>query len=223
VTDSPSESDVAVAANGAADGTPTTDVATFAQEMAELVGATAWSADHGVARLAVERDGWVAAAVKVRDHGLPFFSWLSAVDWAREVAVGDPVEAPEDLEERFEVICRLSSVHNADAVHLVVDVPKDDPVMPSLTGEFGGAEWHEREAAEMFGIDFSGNPNAGRHLYLPDSFEGHPLLKSYPLLSREVKPWPGTVDVENMPSTENAEAAAQEAAQADEAVEGEDE
>ena len=60
----------------------------------------------------------------------------------------------------------------------------------------------------MFGIDFAGHPDLS-HLYLLDSFIGNPLRKSYPLLSREVKPWPGTVDVEAMPegpSTENPEA-----------------
>ena len=50
----------------------------------------------------------------------------------------------------------------------------------------------------MFGIDFTGNPNL-IHLYLPDRFEGNPLKKSFPLLAREVKPWPGKVDVEGMP------------------------
>ncbi len=50
----------------------------------------------------------------------------------------------------------------------------------------------------MFGIDFVGHPDLS-HLYLPDTFLGHPLRKSFPLLSREVKPWPGTVDVEAMP------------------------
>jgi NADH-quinone oxidoreductase subunit C len=50
----------------------------------------------------------------------------------------------------------------------------------------------------MFGIDFVGHPNLIK-LYLPDGFEGHPLRKSFPLLTREVKPWPGTVDVEGMP------------------------
>jgi NADH-quinone oxidoreductase subunit C len=43
-------------------------------------------------------------------------------------------------------------------------------------------------------------------LYLPDEFQGHPLRKTFPLLSREVKPWPGTVDVEDMPSSMNTEA-----------------
>ncbi|MGB5431515.1 MAG: NADH-quinone oxidoreductase subunit C, partial [Acidimicrobiia bacterium] len=67
---------------------------------------------------------------------------------------------------------------------------------------FGGAEWHERETHDMFGIDFAGNPNLAP-IYLPEGFIGHPLLKSYPLLAREVKPWPGDVDVEDMPEDED--------------------
>ena len=38
-----------------------------------------------------------------------------------------------------------------------------------------------------------------KKLYLPDAYEGNPLLKSFELISREVKPWPGEVDVEGMP------------------------
>ena len=53
-----------------------------------------------------------------------------------------------------------------------------------------------------------------RHLYLPAEFEGHPLRKDFPLLSREIKPWPGLVDVEPMPETEE-EAAAPAAATAE--------
>jgi NADH-quinone oxidoreductase subunit C len=56
----------------------------------------------------------------------------------------------------------------------------------------------------MFGIDFSGHPNLSA-LYLPDAFEGNPLRKSFPLLSREVKPWPGKVDVEGMPEEQSSE------------------
>ena len=50
----------------------------------------------------------------------------------------------------------------------------------------------------MYGVVFDGHPSL-RHLYLPSEFEGHPLRKDYPLLAREVKPWPGLVDVEPMP------------------------
>ena len=92
---------------------------------------------------------------------------------------------------------------------LSTSIGKDDAVVDSISGVYGGADWHEREAAEMFGISFAGHPNLIK-LYLPDSFEGFPLRKTFPLLSREVKPWPGTVDVEGMPgddgpSTENPE------------------
>ena len=64
---------------------------------------------------------------------------------------------------------------------------------------FAGANWHERECWEMFGITFDGHPGL-RHLYLPGEFEGHPLRKDFPLLARLVKPWPGIVDVEPMPA-----------------------
>ena len=60
---------------------------------------------------------------------------------------------------------------------------------------YAGADWHERECWEMYGVVFDGHPSL-RHLYLPAEFEGHPLRKDYPLLARVVKPWPGLVDVE---------------------------
>ena len=50
----------------------------------------------------------------------------------------------------------------------------------------------------MYGFAFDGHPDL-RHLYLPGEFEGYPLRKDFPLLAREVKPWPGIVDVEPMP------------------------
>ena len=90
---------------------------------------------------------------------------------------------------------------NAGAAHFVTELDKTDPAIASLTPSIGGAAWHEREAHDMFGIDFIGNDNL-KPLYLPDDFLGNPLLKSYPLISREVKPWPGEVDVEAMPAEE---------------------
>ena len=50
----------------------------------------------------------------------------------------------------------------------------------------------------MYGVTFADHPNP-RKIYLPAEFEGHPLRKDFPLLAREVKPWPGLVDVEPMP------------------------
>ncbi len=188
MTESPSES-------------PGSRVEALAARIAELVGSSIWSADFETARVYVDRSDWVESIRLVRDEaGLAFFSWLSAVDWSREVAVGDPVADVESLDERYEVMCRLSSVENWEGVQLIAALPKDDAVIDSIIPVFAGAEWHEREAAEMFGIDFRGHPNL-IHLYLPDRFEGNPLRKSFRLLAREVKPWPGAVDVEAMPET----------------------
>ncbi len=180
----------------------------FAAGFAASIGAERWTADNGTVHIFVTKDNWVAAATAGRDDaGLDFFSWLSAVDWAKEVTVGEPAADVDNLEERYEVLCRLSSSTTTDALILSTSLDKDDPVLDSLTSVYSGAEWHERETAEMFGIDFPDHPNL-INLYLPDRFEGHPLRKSYALGAREVKPWPGHVDVEDLPSTENVEAAA---------------
>lgn len=191
-------------AAGAGEEGPAADVAAeLASRAAEAAGAESWSADFGNAKIKVGASDWVTAIQSVRDDlSLPFFSFLSAIDWSNEVAVGEPLE--DEVEERFEVLVRLSSDRTNDAVTVSTDIPKDDARLPSLVGVFGGANWHEREAAEMFGIQFEGHPNLTK-LYLTDEFEGYPLRKTFPLLSREIKPWPGTVDVEDMPSTDNPE------------------
>ena len=90
-------------------------------------------------------------------------------------------------------------------ITLKSDVDDAAPTIDSLVPIFRGADWHEREAWEMLGIDFTDHPRL-RHIYLPGEFEGWPLRKDFPLLAREVKPWPGLVNVEAMPA-EPAEAA----------------
>ena len=92
------------------------------------------------------------------------------------------------------------------------DIDEQALLAESWVPVYAGADWHERECWEMYGFVFDGHP-ALRHLYLPSEFEGHPLRKDYPLLSRVVKPWPGLVDVEPMPGDgdEAVEAAPAEA------------
>lgn len=203
--------------------TTETPLDAFAADLAEKVGAERWSADHGTAHVYVTKDKWVSAATIARDEAeLGFFSWLSAIDWSKDVAVGEPVEAVDDLEERYEVICRLSSPVDETAVILSTTLTKDAATIDSLVPVYAGAAWHERECAEMFGIDFRGHPNLIK-LYLPQEFEGYPLLKSFALGAREVKPWPGHVDVEELPSTENVEASTENVeASAQSADEGEE-
>jgi NADH:ubiquinone oxidoreductase subunit C len=186
----------------------------YAESVAAAVGGTG-EAGHGTAKVRVPADSWTDALRTARDElGLVFFSWLSAIDWTNDVQVGDPLQ--EETDERFEVVCTVADLSEGRRVTFSTDIPKDGAVVSSLVGVYAGADWHEREAHEMFGIVFDGHPNL-ENLYLPEGFLGHPLRKSFALLSREVKPWPGTVDVEDMPpkdeesdgasaSTENPEA-----------------
>ena len=178
----------------------------WAAGLADRLGGEA-VVEYETVRIIVDRDKWLPTLRRARDEeGLVFFSWLTGIDWSKDVEVGEGVAEPDDLDERFEVMCRLSSVESNDAAQFVASLPKDDPVIDSAVPLFGGAEWHEREAHDMFGIEFRGIPNS-KNLYLPDDFVGHPLLKSFRLLTREVKPWPGAVDVEGMPGDDDAEGA----------------
>ena len=170
----------------------------WAAGVVERLDAESATVEFDTVRIAVALDRWVETIVAAREE-LELFSWLSAIDWSKDVAVGEGVAEPDELVERFEVLCRLSSVESDAGAIFVATLSKDDPSIASLAPHIGGAEWHEREAHEMFGIDFVGNTNL-TPLYLPDDFEGNPLLKSYPLIAREVKPWPGDVDVEAMPA-----------------------
>ncbi len=99
------------------------------------------------------------------------------------------------LERGFEVVTHLYSTEHHHNVRLKVRLPYDDPVCPTISDLFATCNWHEREATEMFGIHFEGHPQPVK-LLLPEPFEGHPMRKDFPLMSREAKPWPGAVEGE---------------------------
>lgn len=178
----------------------------YADSVAEAVGGTA-EIHFDTVKMVVDPSNWVSAFQTARDRlDLVFFSWLSAIDWSNEVAAGDPLG--EEVEERFEVLATVGDLTEGNRVTFSTDISKEKAEIDSLVEVYVGANWHERETAEMFGIQFAGHPDLSK-MYLPDEFIGNPLRKSFPLLSREVKPWPGTVDVEAMPegpSVENPEA-----------------
>lgn len=108
-------------------------------------------------------------------------------------------------DSRFQLLARVAQVGVPGdywAITLKADVP-ESMSMPTWTKVYAGADWHERETWEMFGIEFVGHPGL-RHIYLPGGFEGNPLRKDFPLLARMVKPWPGIVDVEPLPTEEGS-------------------
>lgn len=161
----------------------------------------------------VTRDAWQEAGFVVRDHlGFKAFQFLSAIDWLPspfgkgEDSPTDPMPTPSTEivtgyaggDTRFQVFARAHSLTLKMGVVLKVDVPDDDLSLATWIPVFAGANWHEREAREMFGIDFVGHPHLV-NIYLPGEFEGYPLRKDFPLLARHVKPWPGIVDIEPLP------------------------
>ena len=80
--------------------------------------------------------------------------------------------------ERFEVVVNLLSLTEHQRVRLRVQVPENDPTLPSLFDVYPGTEAMERETYDLFGIVFTGHPDLTRIL-MPDDWEGHPLRKDY--------------------------------------------
>ena len=156
-----------------------------AQEVGEAlvtaIGAGARASLSGGGRWAratvdVAPSQWVAAVSTARDQlGCDFFDWLSAVD---------------ELEQGYRIVVHVWSTADKHGVLIRTLLPKDAPTIDSIVGVYAGADWHERETHEMFGIDVAGHPNLAP-LLLPTEFEGHPLRKDFILASRVAKPWPG--------------------------------
>lgn len=160
----------------------------------------------------VRADAWQTAGHALRDTvGLDYFCFLSAIDWMPSPygrGEDDPTQPQTERDmtirqgyaggdTRFQLFARVCSTSLHYGVNIKADIG-DDMIMPTWISVYAGANWHEREAHEMFGIGFAGHPDL-RNMYLPTGFEGYPMRKDFPLLARMVKPWPGIVDVEPLP------------------------
>ncbi len=84
-------------------------------------------------------------------------------------------------EGRFEVVYNLYSLKKKKYLRLKVLVDEDDPVVDTVSVVWSGANWHERETYDMFGIKFKGHPDL-RRMYMPEDFEYFPLRKDFPLM-----------------------------------------
>jgi NADH-quinone oxidoreductase subunit C len=122
---------------------------------------------HGQHLARVPVGALAAAAAAARDAGFNLFIDLCAVDYLHR----DP---------RFEVIVTLVAMDPPTRLRIIAGVPGDDPVAPSITGVYPGANFYEREAYDLFGIAFDGHPDLTRIL-LPDDWVGHPLRKDVPV------------------------------------------
>ena len=76
------------------------------------------------------------------------------------------------------VVYNLHSLTLRHRVTLKVVMPRDGAHVRSVANLWAAANWHEREAYDLFGIVFDGHPDL-RRILLPDDWEGHPLRKDY--------------------------------------------
>ena len=131
--------------------------------------------DHTV--VFVPRDQLASVVMELRDeHGYNMCVDVTAVDYA---AFEAPRHLPDGVDpERFEVVVGLLSMRDRTRLRVRVQVPADDPTVPSLFDVHPGTEALEREVFDMFGIRFEGHPDLTRIL-MPEDWIGHPLRKDY--------------------------------------------
>lgn len=98
---------------------------------------------------------------------------------------------------RFEVVYNLYSLKYCHRIRIKALVPEDDPSIESVVSIWKGADWHERETYDMFGIVFKGHPDL-RRILLPEDWQGFPLRKDYPVKGHEDREWRGYEEVKEL-------------------------
>ena len=146
--------------------------------MAERYGAPvgAGRPSRGQAVIHPSRSQWSEVAAAARADGFDQLIDLTAVDYS---TYGADRGLPEGVRpERFEVVAGLISHPRGERLRMRVQVPADDPTLPTLFDVWPGAENLEREVYDMFGVAFEGHPDMSRIL-MPEDWSGHPLRKDY--------------------------------------------
>ena len=125
--------------------------------------------------LLVPRERWFEVTRALVADGFDMLVDLTGVDYLLTPGrkVGRAVQP-----ERFEVVVNLLSISRRERLRLRTQVPETDPTLASLFDIHPGAEAHERETFDMFGIVFEGHPDLTRIL-MPEDWHGHPLRKDY--------------------------------------------
>ncbi|KIL40621.1 hypothetical protein SD70_11875, partial [Gordoniibacillus kamchatkensis] len=120
----------------------------------------------------IKGERWAEAAKVFRDHA------ELKCDYLRNLA-------GVDQETHLEVVYHLLSLTSKREYGVKVKTDRMAPAVPSVTPVWDTANWNEREAYDLFGIDFPGHPDL-RRIMMPDDWVGHPLRKDYEPLDPEV-------------------------------------
>jgi NADH-quinone oxidoreductase subunit C len=123
---------------------------------------------HGL-QACVEPSELLSVATALRAAGFTRLLCLSGLD---RQALGDGSDT------RLEAVYHLERLSDGALVQVRVAVPRASPVLPSVQVLWAVADYHEREAFDLFGLVFTGHPRLER-LLCPADWEGHPLRKDY--------------------------------------------
>lgn len=129
---------------------------------------------HPYAQVAPDR--WPDVAVFLRDDPGLAFNLLRCVSTLDLLADGKLVCIYDLMRIPMDCLTELIRDTHEFAVRVVTD--RNQPVIPSVSHVWPTADWHEREAFDMMGIEFTGHPDL-RRILCPDDWEGYPLRKDY--------------------------------------------
>jgi len=153
--------------------TPSPLVTALQHEHPEWIGEVIYA--FGETTIIVPREHLVAACSFLKTWPEGHFNFLTDICGAYRGVEEEP---------RFEVNYHLFSTTKYHRVRLKVLLNEEDTHVPSVTGVWKTANWHERETFDMFGVIFDGHPDL-RRILLPDDWQGHALRKDFPLRGYE--------------------------------------
>lgn len=135
------------------------------------------------------------------EEGYSYLDMVAAVDWKGPTDPAGFIEEPNpnpyvpkgafgqekmvpkanpkvEYKDAFRLTYLLTNLDKRQKIALKVEVPRSEPVVASLVGLFKTADWHEREAFDLFGVRFEGHPNL-KKILTPEFVQGHPGRKDY--------------------------------------------
>ena len=130
--------------------------------------------DRGQQVIHPDRSAWLETASQLLADGWNMCVDVTAVDYLTHQGQR-PLPAGVEP-ERFEVVASFLSHARRQRLRARIQVPADDPTVPSLYAIYPGTDTLEREVFDLMGIEFEGHPDLSRIL-MPEHWEGHPLRK----------------------------------------------
>ena len=139
----------------------------------------------GIPTVWVDRGDVVELLRELRDSAKPRFEMLFDI-----TAIDERMRSHRESQppSEFTVVYHLMSFSGNCDFRVKAPLMDADLNIPSITGLWPAANWYEREAWDMFGINFEGHPNLYR-LILPPTWKGHPLRKEHPARATEMDPY----------------------------------